>query len=96
MHTENDLLAVLSECNHIVEWKILGCKLGVTEAELHRITVDEPTELSRHKAMFWRWISSGNASWRCLVEALQYPPLNAGGTAKAIAATHLSTTSESD
>ena len=91
MHTEKDLLAVLSECYHIVEWKILGCELGVAEADLHRINVDEPTELSRQKAMFLRWFSSGSASWRCLVEALLYPPLNAGATAEAIAARHQST-----
>ena len=83
-----DLLSVLGECYEIVEWKILGNKLGISEADLLRIEVDEPRELLRQKAMLSKWISSGSASWRCLVEALLYPPLRAERVARAIADKH--------
>ena len=55
------------------------------EADLERIQRDEHSELLRQKAMLSRWISSGNASWRGLVDALLFPPLKAEGVAKAIA-----------
>ena len=74
-----------SFCYDILDWNILGCKLGVSEAELYRIRVDEPNELSRQKEMFSRWIDSGHASWRGLVDALLYPPLKANRVARDIA-----------
>ena len=78
------LLPALGECYEVVEWKVLGGALGVCEADLERIQRDEPSELLRQKAMLSRWISSGNASWRGLVDALLFPPLKAEGVAKAI------------
>ena len=65
-------MSALGECCEIVEWKILGNKLGISEADLLRIEVDEPRELLRQKTMLFKWISSGSASWRCLIEALVY------------------------
>ena len=84
----DSLLSILGDCYDIVDWNILGCKLGVSEAELYRIRVDEPNELSRQKEMFSRWIDSGHASWRGLVDALLYPPLKANRVARDIATRH--------
>ena len=84
----DSLLSVLGDCYDIVDWKILGLKLGVTKAELYRIREDKLDELSRQKEMFSRWIDSGHASWRGLVDALLYPPLKANRVARDIATRH--------
>ncbi len=84
----DSLLSVLGDCYDIVDWSILGLQLGVSKAELYRIRVDEPNELSRQMEMFSRWIDSGHASWRGLVDALLYPPLKASRVARDIATRH--------
>ena len=81
-------MSVLGECYEIVDWKILGNRLGISMADLQRIKVDESCELLRQMTMLSKWISSGSASWRCLAEALLYPPLRAERVARAIADKH--------
>ena len=80
------ILPVLGECfDHVVQWKILGSALGITEANLYRIDVDQPNELLRLQAALLEWLSAGSASWRGLVNALLYPPLKATSVARIIA-----------
>ena len=82
------MVPALEECKDIVEWKLLGCKLGVGEANLVRIQRDEPTELLRLKVVLSQWISSGNATWKSLASALLSPLLNAKAVAQSIANKH--------
>ena len=82
------MVPALEECKDIVEWKILGCKLGVGEANLVRIQRDEPTELLRLKAVLSQWISSGSATWKSLASVLLSPLLNAKDVAQSIANKH--------
>ena len=71
-----------------MEWEILGCMLGVSEADLTRIQRDKPTELLRLKAVLSQWISSGNATWKSLASAFLSPLLNAKAVAQSIANKH--------
>ena len=84
----DDLVPTLVECKGIMEWEILGCMLGVSEADLTRIQRDKPTELLRLKAVLSQWISSGNATWKSLASALLSPLLNAKAVAQSIANKH--------
>ena len=82
------ILPVLCECYDVVQWKILGSALGITEAVLYRIDVDKPNELLRLQAALLEWLSAGSASWRGLVNALLYSPLKATSVARTIAENH--------
>ena len=82
------MVHALEECKDIVEWKLLGCKLNVGEANLVRIQRDEPTEFLRLKAVLSQWIFSGNATWKSLASALLSPLLNAKAVAQSIANKH--------
>ena len=83
-----DLLESLKECYRVVDWMILGHVLGICEAELERIQDDERRALRCQKAMLSKWIDSGRASWRGLVNALLYPPLGTEEIAKRVAENH--------
>lgn len=59
---DNDLREVLESTIDVTEWKLLG------DAEM-----DYRKALDQQREMLVTWISSGNASWRKLVEALLSP-----------------------
>ena len=82
------MVSLLCECDEVEEWKILGQNLGISEADLEKIEVDESRLLRKKIKIFSRWISSGRASWKALVDALLLPPLKAEHVAKAIANEH--------
>ena len=84
----DDLLESLKECYEVIDWMILGLALGICEAELKRIQEDERLALRCQKAMLSKWIDSGKASWRGLVNGLLCPPLKAEEVAKSVAENH--------
>ena len=75
---------------------MLGIALGIREADLKRIDMNERGEpLNCLKEMFVKWLDHYNATWRELVKALLHPPLNASHVAKAVADKHTTTTTQS-
>ena len=91
---DTHLTLVLGECYEVSDWRIFGVALGISEAELDRIHMDELGKSLRcQKAMFAKWLDHYEATWRGLVQALLYPPLNARHVARAVAEKHLTTQS---
>ncbi len=75
---------------------MFGLALGISKAELDRIDMDErgpEKSLGCQLEMFAKWLDHGEATWRGLVQALLYPPLNARHVARAVAENHLTTQS---
>ncbi len=91
---DTHLALVLGECYEVSDWRIFGVALGIREAELDIIDMDERGKSLRcQKAMFTKWLDHYEATWRGLVQALLYPPLSARHVAKTVAENHLTTQS---
>ena len=75
---------------------MLGTALHIDLADLDIIDKDERGKcLDCLRAMLILWLGNYNATWRELVKALLYPPLNASHVAKAVADKHTTTTTQS-
>ena len=72
----------------MTEWKLLGDVLGVPNYVLERIEMDNYTALKRQREMLAFWISSGDASWRKLVQALRSRIVSMEKIANGIASQH--------
>ena len=91
---DTHLALVLGECYEVSDWRIFGLALGISEAELDIIDIDERGKcLQCQKTMFAKWLDHYEATWRGLVQSLLYPPLNARHVARAVAEKHLTTQS---
>ncbi len=94
---EAHLLSVLGECYDVTaQWRMLGLALGIGASELDTIDMDiqGPVKSLRClQTMLAKWLDDGEATWRGLVQALLYPPLNARHVARAVAEKHLTTQS---
>lgn len=69
---ENDLIKVLTAVNDITDWSFLGLLLGLKEAQLKRITIDERTSSEREKEIVQEWFQTDKASWAMLASALKH------------------------
>ena len=74
----------------IVEWKAVGLLLGIHDGILESIQQSHSSSEECQHAMLEYWISSGQAYWSTLVEALRSPLLGEEEIADAITKTHLS------
>ena len=85
---DNDLREVLESTIDVTEWKQLGDALDVPNHIMLRIELDYHKALAQQREMLVSWISSGNASWRKLVEALFSPLIHNDEVASEIASKH--------
>ena len=96
-YLEANLQSVLGECYYVTaQWKMFGVALGIHEAELDMIDMDvqgPKKSLRCLQEMLAKWLDLGKATWRGLVRALLYPPLDARHVARAVAKKHLTTQS---
>ena len=70
---DTDMRDVLTATISETRWFMLGVALNVEQHQLRRIEsrYRDPQECLNH--MIYSWISSGNATWSGLVEALRSP-----------------------
>ena len=85
---DNDLREVFESTIDVTEWKLLGDALDVPNHIILRIEMDYRKALDQQREMLVSWISSGNASWRKLVEALLSPLIHNDKVASEIASKH--------
>ena len=73
---ETDMRDILTATISETRWFMLGVALNVEQHQLRRIESHyrDPQESLNH--MLYSWISSGNATWSGLVEALRSPLMN--------------------
>ena len=74
----------------IVEWKSVGLLLGIHDGILESIQQSRSSSEECQHAMLEYWISSGQAYWSTLVEALRSPLLGEEEIADEITKTYLS------
>lgn len=72
------------------DWFTLGLLLGIAADELERIDIDGHNTREKQRKMVSRWLDTGTASWKCLVEALLNPLVDKLEVAKAICEQHSS------
>ena len=64
-------MAVLEAVHDVVNWQYLGLKLGLEKPQLDIIDQNCRGIVEKcQMEMIYRWLDTGNASWRALVRAL--------------------------
>ena len=57
--------------DNITDWSILPLQLGISYPDLQRIEKDNNTAKLQHRAIVFKWLGTGEASWASLVQALR-------------------------
>ena len=73
---ETDMRDVLTATISETRWFMLGVALNVEQHQLRRIKSANRDPQECQNDMLYSWISSGNATWSGLVEALRSPLLD--------------------
>ena len=79
-----DLLEVIEATNDIRDWFTLGLVLKIDHTELKALEEQYHDLRRRRQEMLISWISSGNATWGSLAEALRNPSVNECSVAERI------------
>ena len=58
-----------------VDWRVLGLLLGLSDSTLESIQIKSSSEEQCQQSMIDQWISTGQAYWSLLVDALEGPVL---------------------
>ena len=73
---DSDLCDVLTATISETRWFMLGVALHVEQHQLQRIKYNNRDAQECQSDMLYSWISTGNATWSGLVEALRSPLLD--------------------
>ena len=79
-----DLLEVIEATNEIGDWFTLGLVLKIDHTKLKALEEQYHDPKRRRQEMLRSWISSGNATWSLLAEALQNTSVNECSVAERI------------
>ena len=71
-----------------VDWRVLGLLVGLSDSTLESIQIKSSSEEQCQQAMIDQWISTGQAYWSLLVDALEGPVLEEIELASKIAEEH--------
>ena len=88
---DSNLDDVLEEIFSVGDWKTLGLKLKLKKYQLDDIYANNRGNVKDCQIdMVFKWLDTGDASWRALVRALASKRVEKMGLAKEIAAKHRS------